>query len=37
MADGATVEFGAVEHILTDPEQENTKRLHANPPVVPTR
>ena len=36
MADGKIVEFGAVEKILTDPEQEYTKRLLADTPVVPT-
>ena len=36
MADGTIVEFGGVEKILTEPEQEYTKRLLANTPVVPT-
>ncbi len=35
MADGKIVEFGLVEKILTDPEQEYTKRLLADTPVVP--
>jgi len=34
MADGKIVEFGPVEKILTDPEQEYTKRLLADTPVV---
>ncbi|CAN5524235.1 hypothetical protein BH24ACT5_BH24ACT5_21780 [soil metagenome] len=36
MADGTIVEFGEVERILTNPEQEYTKRLLADTPVVPT-
>src|SRR3954447_628367 len=36
MADGRIVEFGPVEKILTEPEQEYTKRLLADTPVVPT-
>ena len=36
MADGKIVEFGPVEKILTEPEQEYTKRLLADTPVVPT-
>ncbi|MEO6125770.1 MAG: ABC transporter ATP-binding protein [Ilumatobacteraceae bacterium] len=36
MADGKIVEFGAVEKILTNPEQEYTKRLLADTPVVPS-
>jgi peptide/nickel transport system ATP-binding protein len=36
MADGKIVEYGDVATILTSPEQEYTKRLLENTPVVPT-
>jgi peptide/nickel transport system ATP-binding protein len=36
MADGKIVEFGPTEHVLTNPDQEYTKRLLADTPSIST-
>ena len=36
MADGKIVEVGPTEHVLTNPEQEYTKRLLADTPSIST-